>query len=95
MRINGKLFTIRPISLCSPVFNPQMTEGACPPGLVTENESVRHCPNDVTSCNPVPAAGAPFRVFELESEAVEGPAMLKVLKSKRSWKVPNGNTYSA
>lgn len=72
--------------LCSPVLRPQITEGALPPGLVTEKESVKHwplvetalaLPGLLTSWLNNPASPATL--------AVLGPAMLKVWKSNLIW----------
>ena len=54
-----------------------------PPGLVTEKVSIRHWVERDT-LTPA-AASSPNVVFPIESVDVLGPAMLKAMKSRRSW----------
>ena len=65
--------------LCSPELTPQRTGLVDPPGLVTENESVKHC--DAVDTSTPPAFVAPFRILVEVSVKVLGPVMTKVLKS--------------
>ncbi len=60
-----------------------MTGGEHPSPLVTENESVRHWVEVATLLAAV-AVEAPYKVLVTLVEAVEGPVMTKLIKSKRS-----------
>ena len=70
---------------CCPVNLPQRTGGAVFPGLVTEKESVRHCPQLLTS---TPSAfmftSSPNAVLPTMFEEVLGPVMRKLVKSSLS-----------
>ena len=71
-------------TICSPVLVPHITGGAAPLGLVTLNWSVKHWvavdTGNAPATSNTPKADKPTDVTE-----VLGPAMMKVLKSKRSW----------
>ena len=62
---------------------PQITGGDCPPGFETEKESSKQT---VFRFDWVPAANATLLLTDWTViESVEGPKILKVSKSKRSW----------
>ena len=58
-----------------------------PPGLVTENVSVRHCDACETDTPLVtPVRGKPKKFLATLVLEVDGPLIWNVSKSKRSWK---------
>ena len=79
------------VLLCSTVLVPQMMGGVVV-APVTENVSVKHRVDSVTSLAPVAiagipaiaAAGTPFSVNPTDAVLVDGPAITNVTKSKRN-----------
>ena len=61
---------------------PQITGGDCPPGFETEKESSKQT---VFRFDAVPAANATLLLTDRTVTVDEGPKILKVSKSKRSW----------
>lgn len=68
--------------LCSPVLTPQIVGGAFPPGLVTENLSAMHW-EAVEEAIPV-LPTLPLLMVVTAVSMVEGPVMVKAMKSNRS-----------
>ena len=66
---------------------PQITGGVTPPGLETENESVKHCvPTEAGMALPAGTlAACPYANLTTSIVLVEGPAILKLLKSNLSY----------
>ncbi len=62
-----------------------MTGGLTPPGLVTENVSVRHWPLEKTDKVPEVARTPFFRIPTEEVDEVEGPVTENTVKSRRSY----------
>ena len=66
---------------------PQIGDGAFPPGLETENVSVRHCVAvDWEAPLETALRARPKKVFTSLAVTVEGPVIMKESKSRRSWK---------
>ena len=81
--IDQKFAFIVTLSLCFPVFVPQMTGGVVPPGFETENQSISH---SVLKLALMPsllpgAAILPLRASNSEFVSVLGPLMANMLKS--------------
>ena len=69
-----------------------MLGGALPSGLDTENLSVRHCVACEARMVPDGSGAPPLLSLVTELVLVEGPAMVKETKSRRSWQMlsPHG-----
>jgi hypothetical protein len=71
------------------LFVPQITGGTLPAGPVRENVSVRHWVAELILTPAASVVVLPPTSYPTEVVTVVGPAMTKLLKSIRIWKLNN------